>query len=257
MERPPDSVWLFLRGLARESAHWGNFLPLFKQTVPNSHVVTLDLPGAGARYLETSPTSISEITRMVRAQWKSFDASIPGNAPRYFLGLSLGGMIGIEWLAKHSEDFAKAIFINTSTPAFAQPHERMQPGALKTILSTVFARDPVSYEKIILSVTSNRPEQYDALATSWAEIQKKRPMPLRNKFNQLRAAATWKPPLEPPRTPVLLLSSRADRLCHPRCSEKLHRAWHCDIEWHDKGGHELTLDDPQWVADKVAHWVKQ
>lgn len=257
MERPPDSVWLFLRGLARESAHWGNFLPLFKATVPNAHIVTLDLPGAGARYLEESPKSITEITRMVRAQWKSFNASIPGDAPRHLLGLSLGGMVGIEWVSSNPEDFARAVFINTSLPSLSPPYERLQPGALKSILSTLLARDPVTYEKIILSMTSNRPDRYDELAIAWAEIQKARPMSFKNKFNQLRAAATWKPPKTGPKIPVLLLSSKSDRLCNPRCSEKLQKAWECDFEQNETGGHELSLDEPQWVADRVAQWMKK
>ncbi|HEY5138312.1 MAG TPA: alpha/beta hydrolase, partial [Methylococcales bacterium] len=54
--------WLLLRGLARESAHWGDFIPLLQSAFPDASVTMVDLPGTGRFYKEASPRSIKAIT---------------------------------------------------------------------------------------------------------------------------------------------------------------------------------------------------
>ena len=58
--------WILLRGLARESAHWGAFVPLLQSTFPDAQITLLDLPGTGCFHLETSPNTIKAITDQVR-----------------------------------------------------------------------------------------------------------------------------------------------------------------------------------------------
>ena len=41
------TTWIFLRGLTRESRHWGGFVDQFQQTIPGSTVIALGLPGNG------------------------------------------------------------------------------------------------------------------------------------------------------------------------------------------------------------------
>ena len=60
--------WLLLRGLARESAHWGDFIPLLQTTFPDANVTLLDLPGTGRFYKEVSPSNIKTISETVRRQ---------------------------------------------------------------------------------------------------------------------------------------------------------------------------------------------
>ena len=42
------STWIFLRGLTRESGHWGTFTAQFEKAMPGCEVVALDLPGNGS-----------------------------------------------------------------------------------------------------------------------------------------------------------------------------------------------------------------
>jgi pimeloyl-ACP methyl ester carboxylesterase len=84
--------WILLRGLARESAHWGAFVPLLQSTFPDAQVTLLDLPGTGCFYRETSPNTIKAITGRVRrhALDKGFIQQ-----PATILALSLGAMVAL------------------------------------------------------------------------------------------------------------------------------------------------------------------
>jgi hypothetical protein len=67
MNNPSEQHWILLRGLARESRHWGAFILQLQATFPDAKITLLDLPGTGCYYQDSSPNSISEITHQVRA----------------------------------------------------------------------------------------------------------------------------------------------------------------------------------------------
>jgi pimeloyl-ACP methyl ester carboxylesterase len=50
---------------------------------------------------------------------------------------------------------------------------------------------------------------------------------------------------------VLLLCSRGDRLVHPDCSRALARRWQCALAEHPDAGHDLALDDADWVVARI------
>ena len=41
----------------------------------------------------------------------------------------------------------------------------------------------------------------------------------------------------------------------PRCSAALARRWSARRAVHPDGGHDLSLDDPGWLADTLADWA--
>jgi pimeloyl-ACP methyl ester carboxylesterase len=55
--------------------------------------------------------------------------------------------------------------------------------------------------------------------------------------------------------PLLVLSSSGDQLVDPRCSQQLAQAWQAEHRIHPNAGHDLPLDDGEWVAQRVAAWV--
>jgi len=67
----------------------------------------------------------------------------------------------------------------------------------------------------------------------------------------LPAAARYRAPPPPPPVPTLLLASTHDRLVRCACSRALARAWRCALVEHPHAGHDLPLDDPQWVVQQV------
>src|SRR5574341_206136 len=97
-----DSVlgqnWLLLRGLSREAAHWGDFVPLLQSAFPSAHISTLDLPGTGCLYRHISPTDMQAIAENVRRQ--ALTAGLL-QRPATVLALSLGAMVTWEWLLKY------------------------------------------------------------------------------------------------------------------------------------------------------------
>lgn len=256
MDKPPEIIWLFLRGLARESAHWGRFINVFESINPGSKVLTLDYPGTGKYFRGSSPSDLKGIVDVLRIHWEQARPSNPASAKRMVLGLSLGGMVSFEWLRTYPGDFDGAVLINTSLPGLSPRFDRMRPSGLAHLLSTVTTRDAVAREKIILGITSNRPQLHEKIAQEWGEIERQRPVSLINTLKQLTAALRWKPPEIAPSQPVLLLASAADRLVNPSCSVQIHEKWNFPLQWHPTAGHELPLDDPEWVSQQIADWLK-
>jgi pimeloyl-ACP methyl ester carboxylesterase len=75
-------------------------------------------------------------------------------------------------------------------------------------------------------------------------------------LRQLWAAARYRAPAQAP-APTLILASRNDALVDPSCSEELARRWRVPVRMHASAGHDLTLDDPDWVVDQIRGWVAQ
>jgi len=44
-------------------------------------------------------------------------------------------------------------------------------------------------------------------------------------------------------------------MVHPRCSQRLARAWGAQFALHPSAGHDLPLDDGDWVAREVKSWL--
>jgi len=76
-----------------------------------------------------------------------------------------------------------------------------------------------------------------------------------NILRQLRAAITCRAAPTPPSIPVLLLSGHHDRLVNAECSLALAQRWGCDIRLHPTAGHDIPLDDGEWVARQVREWL--
>ena len=111
MNKALGKNWILLRGLARESAHWGDFVPLLQSTFPDAQITLLDLPGTGCFHRETSPSTIKAITDRVRRH--ALDKGFM-QQPATILALSLGAMVAWEWMRSYPEDICGATLMNTS-----------------------------------------------------------------------------------------------------------------------------------------------
>lgn len=244
--------FILLRGLTRESAHWGSFVPELSAAFPEASIDLLDLPGAGNRYREVSPASIAGISTAVRTQ-----ATESGllERPVVLVAISLGGMVAWEWLQTHPEDLAAAVLINISLGGMSPFYHRLRWQCYGELLAAICARPVRERELKLIGLISNRKERYDRLADEWAKIQVERPVSGGNAFRQLFAAATYFPTKMPPPRPVLLLNSLADRLVEPSCSVAIQQHWDLECRSHTWGGHELTLDDASWVVQEILRWL--
>jgi pimeloyl-[acyl-carrier protein] methyl ester esterase len=58
-----------------------------------------------------------------------------------------------------------------------------------------------------------------------------------------------------PHPHVLLLAGKGDAWIDWRVSAAISRAWGAAVRVHPEAGHDLLLDDPQWVGRSVAEWL--
>lgn len=246
--------WLLLRGLSREAAHWGDFLPLLQAQFPQARIHTLDLPGTGRRFQETSPDTINAIMESVRQQALTEDLL---NQPLTIVGLSLGGMVAWEWILKHQDDICAATLINTSMASLSPFYQRLRWQSYPNFFKVLLQPTRFHKELAIIRCVANRRDQDQIIASEWARIQAERPVKLRNTVRQLTAAARYRPGKHKPDVPLLLLSSRGDRLVAPACSAAIQTEWQLQLKSHPWAGHDLTLDDSDWVVKHLKDWVEQ
>jgi len=245
--------WILLRGLARESAHWGAFVPLLQSTFPDAQITLLDLPGTGCFHLETSPSAIKAITDQVRRH--AVDKGCM-QQPATILALSLGAMIAWEWMHNYPEDICAVTLMNTSFADLNPFYQRLRWQSYGKFIALAMTRDLHNRESKILRLTSNRRNRDEQIIQAWEKIQIEHPISLKNSLRQMIAAATYRPGDTKPKQPVLLLNGQGDRLVAPACSEAIHKKWNLDLHCRIGAGHDLTLDDGAWVALQLKEWVK-
>ena len=252
MNKALGQNWILLRGLARESAHWGAFVPLLQSTFPNAQITLLDLPGTGCFHRENSPRTIKEITERVRRYALGHGFL---QQPVTILALSLGAMVAWEWMCSYPEDICGATLMNTSFADLSPFYERLRWQSYKDFVALTMTCDVHNRESEILQLVSNRRDQDEQITQAWEKIQNERSISFKNSLRQIIAAATYRPSNIKPEQPVLLLNGQGDRLVAPTCSEAIHKKWHLELRRHLWAGHDLTLDDGAWVALQLKDWV--
>ncbi len=243
------STWIFLRGLTRESRHWGDFAGQFQQAMPGQTVVMLDLAGNGRMNHQRSDCRVEDMVADCRAQ-----LALRHIAPPYrLLAMSLGAMVAVAWAQSHPEEVAAQVLINTSMRPFSPFYQRLRPANYWPLLRLLLpGAAPQDWERAILNMTSRGGRE--AVLPSWLALRRTHPVARLNALRQLLAAARYAAPAEPPRTPTLLLASAQDRLASVQCTLALARQWGCAHRIHPEAGHDLPLDDGPWVAQQVREW---
>jgi pimeloyl-ACP methyl ester carboxylesterase len=84
------------------------------------------------------------------------------------------------------------------------------------------------------------------------------PMTRWSMLSQLLAAARFCPP-EPGtlQARLMFVCSRADDLVSPECSRDLAAFYSCPLEEHPTAGHDLALDDPEWLCERIWTFARQ
>lgn len=242
--------WLLLRGLTRERRHWGPFPETFEAKVPGARAVTIDLPGVGTEAGKPSPARIDRIVDHVRGRWSK------DGEPWGLLAISLGGMVAADWVYRFPGDFSRVVIINSSAGDLSPPNHRMRLQNLPSLARSVASRDLETRELGILGLTTSFHGSNRTLAREWARyLEEARPRP-QVAVAQLVAALRFR---APPRLPIpsLVLTSEGDRFTASSCSRRLAERFGSDFYVHATGGHDLPLDDPEWVASRVGAWVSR
>ena len=255
-ERAPTPVWVLLRGLSRESGHWGVFpehlLRELRALQPGAQLMMLDLPGTGTQRRQASPTQVSAIVDACRADLQRRGV----NGPVSLIGMSLGAAVLSDWANRYPTEVEAGVLINPSLRPFSELFRKPRPlnylGLLLLSLSRFSAR--MREERVLSLTTRLTPTQ--AVIDRWVELQRQHPLGVRNTARQLLASMRYRASRTRPAAPMLLLCSKADNLVDWRCSQAISRAWGAPLRLHTKAGHDLPLDDPLWVARAVTEWLR-
>src|ERR1035437_6308243 len=228
------STWILLRGLTRESGHWGAFVEQFQQALPQAQVLPLDLPGNGRLYDHVSPWRVADMVEHCRAELVQRKVA----PPYHLLAMSLGAMGAGAWSHAHASELAAQVLINTSVRPFNPFYQRLLPANYAALLRlAVFGATPDDWERTVLRLTCNRAGV--EVLPQWLKMRQDHPVSSANALRQLVAAARFRAPQTLPSVPTLLLASEHDRLVSSACSKALARRWQCELRVHPSAGHDL------------------
>jgi pimeloyl-ACP methyl ester carboxylesterase len=223
---------------------------VLRARLPAAEVVALDLPGNGRLYRSKSPSHIEEMVECERSQLSAL-----GFAPPYYLlGLSMGAMVAAAWSTLYAQELKGCVLINSSLRGIDPFYRRMRPSAYPALLPLI-AGDVVRQERALLRLTSRSSDAQTDVLEKWVAYQRECPVSRANALRQLIAAARYRPRNMPPAVPLLILSSARDALVNPCCSRHLAKKWDAPLAIHPDAGHDLPLDDPDWVARRVRDWI--
>ena len=243
--------WILLRGLMRETRHWGEFPSILSGCLHDAEIIMLDLPGNGSLHRQRSLSRVEEMTEACRRQLTERGVAPPYN----LLALSLGAMVACDWGTRHPREIDRAVLINTSLRPFNPFYQRLRPRNYPALLALALGRpDAATRERTILRLTSNR-HSPASLLSEWMRYLNEHPVTQANALRQLLAAMQYQAPPQAPKTALLILAGGGDRLVNPRCSVTLSRRWQAPLRVHDTAGHDLTLDEPDWVAQQIRAWA--
>ncbi|TQV87151.1 alpha/beta fold hydrolase [Aliikangiella coralliicola] len=240
--------FILLRGLGRDQLHWTPLLNAMKKNFPGASIETPDLPGAGILFKENSPLKIQQYIPFLE---KQLDAN---DEPATLIGLSLGGMIALKWAEKSPEKFNQLILINSSSRLNFFYQRLKVFNAIR--YPGVIALNKKTKETATYKLTCNTRPVDEETIERWTKIQQQHPVKAINQLRQLIAALCYSLPPENQLPPVHILYSKADRLVSPQCSRKLVQYYGATSDSHDWGGHDLSEDVPEWVAQKLAELLK-
>jgi pimeloyl-ACP methyl ester carboxylesterase len=244
--------WVLLRGLTRESRHWGSFPLQLGKALEAPRVICLDFPGNGRLNDRASPASVEAMADWCHAELVQSGTTLPCGV----VAMSLGAMVAVAWAQRHPGDLAAAVLINTSLRPFSPFYRRLRPANYARLLRLLsLPADAERIETEILQMTTRRVAEPAAVLSQWLQWRAENPVSRRNAWRQLLAALRYRAPPRCPLDRILLLAGGADPLVDPRCSGDLAHAWNLPLCVHAEGGHDLPLDDAAWVAQRIRLWI--
>lgn len=248
--------WLLLRGLGRERRHWHDFPLLLGRQLGSGRVHLMDVAGAGTERGRLPWPSIEWLARDIALRAPALGSG--AGESWSLLGLSLGGMLALELCWLFPERIRQAVIINASSRV-SERGARFRFGAVPGFAQLLLEANASRRERRLLELTSALPPAArGGYAERAARIADESPVRRVAVMSQLLAAARfWPPPREGVRARLLFLASRSDALVSPACSRALARLYRAPYEEHPSAGHDLPLDDPHWLCERIARFERE
>jgi pimeloyl-ACP methyl ester carboxylesterase len=236
--------WVFLRGLTRANIHWGDFPQIFQQINPEVKTQFLELPGNGEYFDLQTPTDPKAVVDFLRSK-NSFSQT---NQKFHLCGISLGGMIALKWAELYPDEVLSLAVINSSLRQCSPFYERMRANNYFNTIMTLLFDSAEEQECKLLMLTSNSFAKSEKFLSGFIQFAKTNPTSKINFVRQL-VLANQIHIQGLPKIPVRIISSEKDRLVSAKCSEQICRNFHIQGIIHPTAGHDLPLDEPEWLAN--------
>lgn len=253
---------VFIRGLLRSQWHWGDFRTKVVEQFPDRQCLFLDIPGNGECFQQKSPCQIRQMTLALITQVNVLNIV----ADKVDLvSISMGGMIALDWANYAPEQINSLVLINTSLKNFSPFYQRLQPKSWWLLVTMLF-KNKHQKERQIYQLTSNfsvaapyvseqeKRAHQQVTITHWLKLVQQQPVKFINGLRQLIAAANFTL-TKKPKVPITLLVSECDQLVAKQCSEQIAHAWQLELVIHPWAGHDIALDDPHWLCQKLGKKV--
>ena len=235
--------WIFLRGLSRGNIHWGHFQKTFKRLNPTAEMEFLELPGNGLLNKESSPVNPNEVVEYLRQN----SVFCQKNLPIHICGISLGGMIALKWAELYPQNLESVTIINSSLKQLSPFYHRLIPNNYGKIGMALCHSNTSEQEKIILSITSNEFSNTKKFLSLFADFAGEHKISKLNFAKQLVLATNIKIGTLPD-IQLNIISSKQDRLVRSSCSDKIFGYLGGKQYIHPTAGHDLPLDDSEWLS---------
>jgi pimeloyl-ACP methyl ester carboxylesterase len=245
---------VLLRGLGHEARHWGEFSEKLAKQDFCKQLILCDLPGAGVHHREAGYASVPEILKNIVDRYHE---GMLSHKPLTLFGLSLGGMLSLEWLSTYPDLFSEYFILNASVGSLSPYYERMKFSAVPKILKIASKRKTVERERLILALTAHLRRNDETILKQHVHIMESAPIRFPTLVKQLFAAVRYQGPKHLIKTPGLVLYSKHDDLVDSRCSVALAQHLSADAIVHETAGHDLTLDDPDWVIARMREFYEK
>ncbi|HEY5715008.1 MAG TPA: alpha/beta fold hydrolase, partial [Psychromonas sp.] len=168
------------------------------------------------------------------------------------IAISMGGMIGLQWAAMYPKEINSLTCINTSAKNFSKFYHRLQAKNYFTLFKALFLSTP-KRERIIYKLVSNRPEDNNVI-NNWTLYSQQYPISTMNFFRQLWAAFNFTIDKQV-KCRLLFISSVNDNLVSHQATQAIAQQWEVQLLINLHDGHDIALDNPQWLCDKVEGFV--
>lgn len=244
---------LLVRGLSRQQGHWGEFPDRLKQTLSKNgsevNLVFEDLPGFGLRYEQRSPSSIEKIAELLLPRLERLYRDT--NQKVHLLGISMGGMVALE-LARRLPDLCESlVMINSSVKPVSNLFQRFQPKAYPAVIKAWCHPLMEESERQILNLSTEKHKDDSSILNYWLKLRRTFPPSRIAAFRQIVAASQFHAPRVAPLQKILLIASKNDRIASHLCTVNLANYWQLKAIIHDSAGHDIALDEPEWLAETI------
>lgn len=249
----------FLRGIIRESAHWGTLPSELEGQFPHWRTLFLNIAGAGQWYRLRSFWGLKQQVEFLRRQYLQLQAAQPTGEKRVLVAISLGGMVADAWARQYPEDWDQLILINTSMAGLNPFWQRLNPKLYPKLLSALLSWSAHGKQEKIFQATCC-PDQYlpqrrEETIQTWVKIQQQRPVSLSNALRQLWSATTYRSQGKAPHPNTTLLVGDRDQMVSPKCSKTLAQRWKVPLISCAQAAHDLPLDQRPWFLQQLKELI--